>query len=87
MRLTLADPAEPCLRGRRGRLVLAVTPGAAWAPLVVLDSAIRANHSKLRKRFPAQAALARRMRRRRSEDRSSSFRPPHVPYFSGRLTA
>ena len=34
-----------------------------------------------------QAALARRIRRRRSADRSSSFRPPQVPYFSGRLTA
>jgi putative phosphoribosyl transferase len=34
-----------------------------------------------------QAAFARRMRRRRSEARSSSFRPPHVPYFSGRDTA
>ena len=32
-----------------------------------------------------QAAFARRMRRRRSEDRSSSLRPPQVPYFSGRL--
>ena len=34
-----------------------------------------------------QAAFARRMRRRRSADRSSSFRPPQVPYFSGRDTA
>jgi hypothetical protein len=33
--------------------------------------------------WPDQAALARRIRRRRSEDRSSSFRPPQVPYFSG----
>ena len=33
------------------------------------------------------AALARRMRRRRSAERSSSFKPPHVPYFSGRETA
>jgi hypothetical protein len=39
-------------------------------------------------RGPAgQAALARRIRRRRSADRSSSFSPPQVPYFSGRLTA
>jgi len=36
---------------------------------------------------PDQAALARRIRRRRSEARSSSFRPPHVPYFSGREIA
>ena len=36
---------------------------------------------------PGQAALARRIRRRRSEARSSSFRPPHVPYFSGREIA
>jgi hypothetical protein len=35
----------------------------------------------------AQAALARRMRRRRSAERSSSFSPPHVPYFSGLETA
>ena len=34
-----------------------------------------------------QAALARRIRRRRSEARSSSFRPPQVPYFSGREMA
>jgi hypothetical protein len=34
-----------------------------------------------------QAAFARRIRRRRSAERSSSFRPPHVPYFSGRETA
>ena len=34
-----------------------------------------------------QAALARRIRRRRSAERSSSFRPPQVPYFSGRATA
>jgi len=34
-----------------------------------------------------QAALARRMRRRRSAERSSSFRPPQVPDFSGRETA
>jgi len=34
-----------------------------------------------------QAALALRIRRRRSADRSSSLSPPQVPYFSGRLTA
>jgi hypothetical protein len=34
-----------------------------------------------------QAAFARRMRRRRSAERSSSFSPPQVPYFSGRDTA
>jgi hypothetical protein len=34
-----------------------------------------------------QAALARRIRRRRSEARSSSFRAPQVPYFSGLLSA
>jgi len=37
--------------------------------------------------LPRQAAFARRIRRRRSADRSSSFSPPQVPYFSGRLTA
>jgi hypothetical protein len=31
--------------------------------------------------------FARRIRLRRSADRSSSFKPPHVPYFSGLLTA
>ena len=35
----------------------------------------------------AQAALARRIRRRRSAARSSSFRPPQTPYFSGRDSA
>jgi hypothetical protein len=34
-----------------------------------------------------QAALARRILRRRSAERSSSFSPPQVPYFSGRATA
>jgi hypothetical protein len=34
-----------------------------------------------------QAAFALRIRRRRSAARSSSFSPPQVPYFSGRLTA
>jgi hypothetical protein len=34
-----------------------------------------------------QAAFARRILRRRSEARSSSFKPPQVPYFSGRDTA
>ena len=34
-----------------------------------------------------QAAFARRIRRRRSAERSSSLSPPQVPYFSGRLTA
>jgi putative phosphoribosyl transferase len=33
------------------------------------------------------AALARRIRRRRSAERSSSLSPPQVPYFSGRETA
>ena len=37
--------------------------------------------------LPGQAAFARRIRRRRSADRSSSFSPPQVPYFSGRPTA
>jgi hypothetical protein len=41
------------------------------------------------RRSPGQAAFvfARRIRLRRSADRSSSFKPPHVPYFSGLLTA
>jgi hypothetical protein len=37
--------------------------------------------------WAGQAAFARRILRRRSADRSSSFSPPQVPYFSGRLTA
>jgi hypothetical protein len=39
--------------------------------------------------LPGQAAFvfARRIRRRRSAERSSSFSPPQVPYFSGLLTA
>jgi hypothetical protein len=40
-----------------------------------------------RVRGPDQAAFARRILRRRSEARSSSLRPPQVPYFSGRDTA
>jgi hypothetical protein len=38
---------------------------------------------------PGQAALAfaRLIRLRRSAERSSSFKPPQVPYFSGLLTA
>src|ERR1700721_1110578 len=38
-------------------------------------------------RAGSQAAFARRIRRRRSAERSSSFRPPQEPYFSGRETA
>jgi len=38
-------------------------------------------------RRQAQAALARRIRRRRSAARSSSLRPPQTPYFSGRASA
>ena len=38
-------------------------------------------------RQACQAALARRIRRRRSAARSSSFRPPQTPYFSGRDSA
>jgi hypothetical protein len=43
----------------------------------------------IRGRSPGQAAfvLARRIRLRRSAERSSSFKPPQVPYFSGLLTA
>ena len=84
--------------------MLAVTPGAARAVLVVLVPACRADHGAILRlqRKPArdrdgpwlaaadrlgQAALARRIRRRRSDARSSSFRPPQVPYFSGREIA
>jgi hypothetical protein len=35
----------------------------------------------------AAFAFARRIRLRRSAERSSSFNPPQVPYFSGLLTA
>jgi hypothetical protein len=84
-RLALADPAQLRLGRWLRRLVLTIAPGAARAPLVLLDSAVRAHHED--GRAPAQAALARRIRRRRSDERSSSFRPPQVPYFSGLLTA
>jgi hypothetical protein len=83
--LALPDPAEAGLGLRRG-LMLAVAPGATAALLVVLSPAPRADHGVARSES-AQAALARRMRRRRSDERSSSFRPPQVPYFSGLLTA
>jgi hypothetical protein len=35
----------------------------------------------------AAFVFARRIRLRRSAERSSSFNPPQVPYFSGLLTA
>jgi hypothetical protein len=43
----------------------------------------------LRSRRAGQAAFAfaRLIRLRRSAERSSSFKPPQVPYFSGLLTA
>jgi hypothetical protein len=67
--------------------MLAVTPGTTAALLMSLSPTAWADHGPGRICAGAQAALARRMRRRRSEERSSSFRPPHVPYFSGLLTA
>lgn len=83
----LPDPAEPRL-GIRIRLpVLAVTPGSAGAFLVVLVAAGQADHASIVPYREGQAAFALRIRRRRSADRSSSFSPPQVPYFSGRLTA
>jgi hypothetical protein len=82
--LTLPDPAQP-LFGRLGRrLMLTVAPRTAAALLVPLRAAAPADHGSV---GPGQAALARRIRRRRSDERSSSFRPPQVPYFSGRLIA
>ena len=81
--LTLPDPAEPLIRRPGRRLMLAVAPRAPPALLVPLGPAAPADHGD----SWDQAALARRIRRRRSEERSSSFRPPQVPYFSGRLIA
>jgi hypothetical protein len=62
-------------------LILAHLPRATRAAPLGSRSAHR--------RSPDQAAFvfARRIRLRRSADRSSSFKPPHVPYFSGLLTA
>jgi len=77
----LPDPDQPGLSARLCWPVLTVAPGAARAIFMLPLAAGQADHRLL------QAALARRIRRRRSADRSSSFRPPHVPYFSGRLTA
>src|SRR6266702_684677 len=100
--LTLPDPAHGWLRLERGRrLVLAVTPGAALAGGVLLPTAASADHGLILTRLvpakppgrggivagQAALALARRIRLRRSAERSSSFKPPHVPYFSGLLTA
>lgn len=96
-RSALTDPAERRLgpggnRSRR-RLMLAVTPGATRAVLVMALATRYADHGPNGRRLScsraldAQAALARRMRRRRSAERSSSFSPPHVPYFSGLDTA
>jgi hypothetical protein len=102
--LALADPAQRGLglgRGLPRRKVLAITPGAAGAVVVVAIPAGDADHktSSISKtghgpkvrgppqeltRLRAQAALARRIRRRRSAARSSSFSPPQTPYFSGR---
>jgi len=127
-RSALADPVQRApvprrLRQRGKREVLAITPGASRAVLVVLAAAGQADHLTIvagrgvcRGRpqcsvptdqgqliwaqlirasqsdpadlvRPDQAAFARRIRRRRSEARSSSFRPPQVPYFSGREIA
>ncbi len=101
--LTLPDPAHGWLGLERGRrLVLAVTPGAALAGGVLLPTAASADHGLILTRLvpakppgrcggivagQAALALARRIRLRRSAERSSSFKPPHVPYFSGLLTA
>jgi hypothetical protein len=70
--IALADPGRP-VRQPREASEPAGSPRGASQPAPI--------------GWPAQAALARRIRRRRSEDRSSSFSPPQVPYFSGRLSA
>jgi hypothetical protein len=46
-------------------------------------------HIRVASQVAGQAAfaLARRIRLRRSAERSSSFKPPQVPYFSGLPTA
>ena len=85
--LALPDPAEPRLGGLIGRPVLAVAPVSSGAFLVVLPPARQADHASIVPGGEPQAAFARRIRRRRSAERSSSLSPPQVPYFSGRLTA
>jgi hypothetical protein len=86
----LADPGKLGL-DRRLRFVLAVAPRAALARFVILAATAPADHlvpaNRLAGKTYAALALARRILRRRSAERSSSFRPPQVPYFSGLLTA
>jgi hypothetical protein len=94
----LADPAKYRLRRLGTLLMLAIAPGTAGAFLMVLIAAWQADHVPNclspgdgrvigQAGASGQAALARRIRRRRSDERSSSFRPPQVPYFSGLVTA
>jgi hypothetical protein len=66
---------------------------ASWSCLrqlrQIMVSFLTAGWPANRRPHRPQAALvfARRIRRRRSAERSSSLSPPQVPYFSGRLTA
>jgi hypothetical protein len=64
-------------------------PTAASADHGLILAHPRADHAALVGYRSGQAAfvLARLIRLRRSAERSSSFKPPHVPYFSGLLIA
>ena len=84
-----------CWRRQDGQTIYLLWPAAASATAghnvqcqLNLGQLIRAGWSGPAGPYqPDQAAFARRIRRRRSEARSSSFRPPQVPYFSGREIA
>ena len=79
--------------------MLAVAPGTTPAGGMLMLTAASADHVLIvPDRIPGQAparrthsqaafAFARLIRLRRSAERSSSFKPPQVPYFSGLLTA
>ena len=93
-RYLLAAVSGRCLwpLSGRGQDDVRAAPGPSW-PRVRrgrrdwLDACAGLLYREEAGRQACQAALARRIRRRRSAARSSSFRPPHTPYFSGRDSA
>jgi hypothetical protein len=62
-------------------------PAVTWLPPGLPGRHARPQMRQMPARSAGQAAFARRIRRRRSEERSSSLSPPQVPYFSGRPMA
>ena len=101
-RIVLAVPVAPAgapesMHAETGEVVTLVTPhqfrsvGEWYASFGQLsDADVLALLGQRQLSHPwdgCYAALARRIRRRRSAERSSSFSPPQVPYFSGRETA